>query len=295
MNTTRSLGSPMDASRRRLRATAALALLACCLAVARADAEPPRSMHELTAELRDANYTADAVTVERARDRFRELAADRESPDRALAYYQAGTASGLLAAFVGPGSVANPQGDREAMLRHMEAAAEDLERAVALAPDLADAHAALASNYGMRAAAQPDRAADLAAKARAARERSLELAPRNPRVVAHHAGFLFWAPPQAGGDRARGLARYREALELFAAEPAAQRELHAWGEPDTWAFLAFAELMGEPDLAAARTAVDRALALRPDFAWARGVILPQLERAEAAAKGGEARAAAQER
>ena len=71
-----------------------------------------------------------------------------------------------------------------------------------------------------------------------------------------HAGFLFWAPPQAGGDRARGMARYREALELFAAEPAAERELHAWGEPDTWAFLAFAELAREPpDLAPPRAAV----------------------------------------
>src|SRR5687767_6662193 len=67
----------------------------------------------------------------------RRLAGPRRGPPLAAGpAYQAGTASGLLAAFAGPGSVANPAGDAAAMLRHMQAAAEDFERAVALAPDL---------------------------------------------------------------------------------------------------------------------------------------------------------------
>lgn len=264
-------------------AGATLTLAVCAAGRSAAGAEAP-SVRSLTAELREANYTANAAATQRLRVRFRELAADPAAADRALAYYQAGTASGLLAAFVSPGSVSNPAGDPPAMLRHMQEAAEDLERAVAVAPDFADAHVALANNYGIRIGLEPDRAADLAARSKAARERALALGPRNPRVVIGHAGFLFWAPPQAGGDRERGMARYREALELFVAEPAAERELHAWGEPDAWAFLAFAELARErPDLEAARAAIDRALALRPDFAWARGVVLPQVERAMAAA------------
>jgi len=271
---------------RALRFAGATLALACCIGARPATGADASSVRAWTAELREANYAADAAAAQRLRDRFRELAAQPDGADRALAYYQAGTASGLLAAFVGPGSVANPAGDAPAMLRHMQEAAEDLERAVAVAPDFADAHVALANNYGMRIGLEPERAADLAARSNAARGRALALAPKNPRVVTGHAGFLFWAPPQAGGDRARGMARFREALELFAAEPAAERELHAWGEPDTWAFLAFAELASEkPDLAAARAAVDRALELRPDFAWARGVVLPRVEQALAAAKG----------
>ena len=281
---TRVLHSPPQCPSRALRVAGAALVLACIAGAQPAAGVDAASVRALTAELREANYTADAVAAGRLRDRFREIAADLDGADRALAYYQAGTASGLLAAFAGPGSVANPAGDAAAMLGHMQAAAEDFERAVAVAPDLADAHVALANNYGIRIGLEPDRAADLASRSKAARERALALAPKNPRVVIGHAGFLFWAPPQAGGDRARGMARYREALELFAAEPAAERELHAWGEPDAWAFLAFAELASEkPDLAAARAALDRALALRPDFAWARGVVLPQLERALAAA------------
>ena len=214
----------------------------------------------------------------RLRAGFQALAADPSSPDRWLAHYQAGTASSLLAAFIGPGSLANPQGDVPAMLRHMAAAAESFEAAVALAPDFADAHAALANNYGMRSAMEsdPERRAELAARAKAARQRSLELGPRQPRVVAGHAGQIFWTPPQHGGDQQRGLARYREALELFAAEPAAERELHSWGEADTWAFLGLAHLtVVPPDAAAAKAAVDKALALQPDFAWARRALLPR--------------------
>jgi tetratricopeptide (TPR) repeat protein len=270
---------------RALRFTGATLTLAIWAAAGPAAGADAPSIRSLTVELREANYTADAAAAQRLRDRFRELAADPAGADRALAHYQAGTASGLLAAFVAPGSIANPSGDAPAMLRHMQEAAADLERAVAVAPDFADAHVALANNYGIRIGLEPDRAADLAARSKAARERGLALGPRNPRVVIGHAGFLFWAPPQAGGDRERGMARYREALELFAAEPAAERELHAWGEPDAWAFVAFAELARErPDLAAARAAIERALALRPDFAWARGVVLPQVERATAAAR-----------
>jgi tetratricopeptide (TPR) repeat protein len=267
-------------------ATLTLTFWVAARPAAGADAPSARS---LTAELREANYNADAAAAQRLRDRFRELATHPAGADRALAYYQAGTASGLLAAFVAPGSVANAAGDPPAMLRHMQEAAEDLERAVAVAPDFADAHVALANNYGIRIGLEPDRAADLAARSKAARERALTLGPRNPRVVIGHAGLLFWAPPQAGGNRERGMARYREALELFAAEPVAERELHAWGEPDAWAFLAFAELARErPDLTAARAAIERALALRPDFAWARGVVLPQVERAMAAARAAAA-------
>jgi tetratricopeptide (TPR) repeat protein len=247
--------------------------------MARDDGERLRA---LTAELRAANYAADAGAVGRLLAQLRALAADATRTDRAMAHYQAGTASGLLAGFVGPGSLANPEGDVPLMLRHLREAAADLEAAVALDPDLADAHAALANNYGYRAFLEPERAAELSGKSKAARQRSLALAPRNPRVVTGHAGFLFWAPSQAGGDRPRGLARYQEALELYAAEPAAERDLHVWGEPDTWAFLSFSYLaLDPPDPAAAKRAAERAIALRPDFAWVRGALLPRIEQAAA--------------
>ena len=225
----------------------------------------------MTAELRQANYAVDAQAAARLVEEFRAMALDPRQPNRWLAHYQAGTASSLLAGFVGPGSLSNPKGDVPLMLRHMEDAAKSFEAAVALAPDFADAHAALANTCGYRSAFEPQRAAELVARAKRARDRSLAVGPRNPRVVAGHAGFLFWAPPQAGGNRELGLERYREALELFASEKPSDREVHAWGEPDTWAFLAMARLsLDPPDARGAKAALDRALAPPPGFsvgAW----------------------------
>ena len=241
-------------------------------------------MRETIAALREANYAADGEAVARLLGELRAAAEDPQQPERFRAHFQAGTASTLLASFVGPGSLANPQGDVPLMLRHMREAADSFEACIALAPGYADAHIALAGNYGMRSGVEPERAAELLGKSSAARARALSLGARNPRVVAGEAGYLFWAPPEAGGNRDRALARYREALALFAAEPAEESALHAWGEADVWAFLAMAHFaLDPPDAGAAKAAVERALALRPDFAWARGYLLPRVERALRAA------------
>jgi tetratricopeptide (TPR) repeat protein len=241
-----------------------------------------------TAELRVANYAVDAAAVTRLAAELRALGEDPKQPDRALAHYQAGMATSLLASFVGPGSLDNPEGDVPLMVRQMEEAAKSFEAALALEPDFAEAHAALGGNYGYRAYLARERGAELAKKAKLARERSLELAPRNPRVVAGHAGFLFWAPPQAGGNRELGLKSYREAIDLFAKEKQSDRERHCWGEPDVWAFLAMARLSLEPpDPRGAKEAIDRALELRPDFRWARGYLLPRIQEALAAAPPSE--------
>jgi hypothetical protein len=234
--------------------------------------------------LRTANYRADATAAAQLRDEFIALAAEprRSLAERSFAHHQAGFASLFLSSFVGPGSLANPRGDLPRMIEHLVSATVEFEKALALASEDADSHAALANTCGYLASLEKDLKArrELAARARTARERSLALAPRNPRVVAGHAGQLFWSPPIAGGDRPSGLDRYREALRLFAVEPPAERDRHAWGEPDVWTFLAAAHLASDPpDPAAAQIAVEAALTLRPDFAWAKGMLFPRIERA----------------
>jgi tetratricopeptide (TPR) repeat protein len=242
---------------------------------------PVPSDRQLVEALRLGNYRADREATEKLLMEFRAVAASPDRPDRWFALYQAGTASSLLAGFVGPGSLANPAGDVPAMIRYLEEAAAAFEATIAAAPKFADAHAALANNLGYRAVLTSDAGtrSELAARAEQARARSLALGPRNPRVVAGHAGQLFWAPAGAR-DRTRGIERYREALLLFAAESPADRSLHAWGEPDVWAFLAMAHLMSDPPQPlAAKIAIDAALAERPDFAWARQGLLPRVEQA----------------
>lgn len=271
---------------RRLRSlTAALAVALAAPPVAAAE-DPRVELLDRVVQLREANYTLDEAAATRLAGELAALAEDPAFPLRAEAWYQAGTAHALLAGFVAPGSVAHPQGDRDRFLAASAAATAAYEAAVTIDPEHADALAALANNLGMSGARESDPARRQATleRAREARARSLELAPKRPRVVLGHAGQLFWSPHAAGGDRVRGLARYREALELFAAEPEAERARHAWGEPDGWAFLAFVSLLLEPpDVAGARAAIDRALALRADFGWARRALLPRVEAAEAKA------------
>lgn len=269
---------------RRISLTTAL-VLAALIRCSPAEAATPGDdrLARATAALREANYAADAAAVARLRDELQGLARESAPGHRWLADYQAGFASSMLAGFVMPGSVANPQGDIPQALVHLRQAVASFEAAIADKPEFADAHAYRSSCLGMIGWFDR-RAAEVMPEANAAMAKALALGPANPRVVLIDAGRSFWIPPQLGGDRARGMARYREALQLFAAEPAAERALHSWGEPDGWAFLAMAYLAHEPpDPRAAKEALDRAFALRPHFAWARQALLPQVEKALAGA------------
>ena len=86
----------------------------------------------------------------------------------------------------------------------------------------------------------------------------------------------FFAPPQYGGNRERGLERWKEAIRLFEAEAKSQGSAQAvaWGHAEAWAWLGGAYLMiGRPD--DARAALEQAIRLRPDFWWAAQIALPQ--------------------
>jgi tetratricopeptide (TPR) repeat protein len=77
-----------------------------------------------------------------------------------------------------------------------------------------------------------------------------------------------FVPPQYGGNRERGLERWREAIQLFEQEASSGRvSIRNWGHAEAWAWLGGAYLsMSRP--ADARIALEEALKLRPDFWWA---------------------------
>lgn len=114
----------------------------------------------------------------------------------------------------------------------------------------------------------------------AARKKALELGPDNPRVALMDAGAIFNSPPEAGGSRERGLARWQEALQLFDAEAktkAADPIAPSWGHALAYGWVSGLYLrMTPPQKENARTAAETALRMRPDFWWVRAQVLPQL-------------------
>lgn len=99
---------------------------------------------------------------------------------------------------------------------------------------------------------------------------------QNPRVWLLKGMSAMYTPAMFGGGLDRAAASLQRALELFASDrpaPAAP----AWGHADAYVYLGQVEAKrGHRD--AARQAYDRALALQPDNAWVRHVLLPALDR-----------------
>lgn len=262
-----------------------------------ADPPPNRATCERPADVQDALLDARvAVTTAAYEGDLDELArwADvlgEPRDDAALGWlsdYHAGFAHFVLALMVGPNGLVSQQGDAVRMGQHVDAGIRELEQAVEARPDFADALALLSHLYAMKIRRDPQRLApELGPQGRELLANALALEPNNPRVVLIEAMRLFWAPPAAGGDRERGLARWSEARALFERETErGDSPLPTWGHAEAWAWLPGALLaLQPPDVARAERAARRALEIRPDFRWVRASLMPSIEAARAGAAG----------
>jgi hypothetical protein len=127
----------------------------------------------------------------------------------------------------------------------------------------------------------PDRAQVVGFFGNEHEQRAAELAPDDPRLVAIQALDRFYSPPQHGGDETEGLAMLRDALARFeSAPPANSGVLPDWGHAMTWAWYATAlKRAGAATDDEVHSAARKALALAPDFAYAR-TLLPAGEAEE---------------
>jgi len=242
--------------------------------------EPPAAEALLDAKhaLMAATYYGDLDALARLTEELGGIA-DRDSLAW-LARYHAGFAHYVLALMVGPNGLRSRAGDVPAMLRQVDYGIGQLEASLAIRADFADALALLSNLYAMKLRGNPQRfARDLGPKAADLLERALQLAPRNPRVVLIDAMQLFWTPERAGGDRVKGLARWREACALFGAEVVPDTSpLPSWGHAEAWAWLPAAYMaIRPPDFAEAERAAMRSLQVQPGYRWVRLSVLPQIE------------------
>src|SRR6185503_17830628 len=101
--------------------------------------------------------------------------------------------------------------------------------------------------------------------------RAIADAPVNPRVKLVVAMLRYFRPTSTRLQKDSALVEWRRAAESFTSSDFAATP---WGDAEGWAWLGGAYLAdGKPS--EAKDALDRALAIRPDFWWARTIALPQ--------------------
>jgi tetratricopeptide (TPR) repeat protein len=96
-------------------------------------------------------------------------------------------------------------------------------------------------------------------------EKARKLDARNPRLALIDAQEAL-----RRGDKASALIRLKTATTLFEAAESA-RFAHAWGQADAWALLG-SGLLEKGDTLAARSAIERALLIAPEYAMARRLL-----------------------
>ena len=169
--------------------------------------------------------------------------------------------------------------NRQTKRRHERIRKPLLEEAEALMkasteadPNDAEAHLVLAQVYQARITGTMS-GMRFGRRARETRDRALELAPGDPRVL-YLKGVSQLMAPGPFGNREEARRNLEAAVARFA--EGAPEGVFWWGEPEAHAFLGLSHAR-ENERDEARAAYERALELEPGFDWVREHLLPGLE------------------
>ena len=217
----------------------------------------------------DAMYAAKA-TFERA------LAAASTRSAESWGHYYIALADYRIADYL----LAAGEENKGAASEHLKATVEHLQKATEIDPQAAEAYSLLSSAYGRQIGLNPIKGMTLGRRAEQALKKAVQLAPDNPRVVLCTAVRDFNTPGMFGGSKEKGLQGFQRAAELFAREEPSDPIRPVWGHSRTYAWLGLA-YQDRGELALARAAFAKALAINPDFSWVKNVLLPELEKAVA--------------
>ncbi len=114
------------------------------------------------------------------------------------------------------------------------------------------------------------------ARSRAQMEQALKLAPGNPRVRLL-AAQLSYDGAKNNTERARQLSVFQNAVDAFETERQGVERIPGWGAPEAWQGLAQVYL-DRGDAIAARSALEHALLLMPDYKSAHSSSEPYCDR-----------------
>jgi hypothetical protein len=231
------------------------------------------------AEIMKADYGADLAALARLREEVLRLACDPQLGH--LARYWAGFASWRTSI-----NGASHGMSREDLRANLERAAADFEASVLLRPDFADGYAGAAGVDSwlplFLEEGTPARQ-EVIDGARRNLKRAKELAPDNPRMLWVWAGPYLFVPVSQGGNPAKAIEIYHRMIEV-AAPLTPGSPLPDWGKPEALMSLAYAHLNAAPiDLEAATKEARAALDLQPGWSYVKDILVPQIEKAKAAA------------
>jgi tetratricopeptide (TPR) repeat protein len=153
----------------------------------------------------------------------------------------------------------------------------ELEEAIRLKPDFADAHALLAILTGSLMGSDPSQAEKLRPRLVEAWKAALDVKPQSGRALVLRGMALYATPPQYGGNREKGLEMWREGIALLEKEPPNSPLAPEWGLAEAWGWYGGALLMNG-DFEQAVSALAHALGLRNDFWWVSRIAMPQAKR-----------------
>jgi tetratricopeptide (TPR) repeat protein len=228
---------------------------------------PSRDLQKLAAAARTADLRGDWDGLLRAHDAI--AARGATTDERAWIEYYLGYVdwrqSSLV--FIGQGMPAV-----SACLRNAEG---HLRRALDLAPTFTEARVLLVIVDGGAMNADATRIAELGPRLGANVKQVVAEAPANPRVKYLQAFLGFYIPNRTREQKDAALADWRRAAESFPARPSPNEP--EWGRAEAWAWLG-GTLLNDGKPAEAKAALERALADRKDFWWAKQIALPQARR-----------------
>lgn len=163
--------------------------------------------------------------------------------------------------------------DKEAAKRQCEAGLASAGKAVELDPKHAEALALHAGLQGLSLGFKnPMAAMTLGPQMAESMEKAVAMAPDNPRVLLLDAINTYHMPSFVGGGAKKALPKLEAARAAFEAEAGAPER---WGHEDAYIWLGRVA-MKEKDWSAAEKWLNRALEVKPDHAWVRKGLLPEL-------------------
>jgi tetratricopeptide (TPR) repeat protein len=158
--------------------------------------------------------------------------------------------------------------DRSRARETAEACVDNLDRALKIKKDFADALALQSVCLDQLAGLQAWRTPFAASKSGAQIEKARHLGPGNPRVLLLDAVEAYDRPKGTTADRDRALSGFKKAAAAFEAERQEAEHLPGWGAAEAYVYLARCQLDRGATLEA-RDALERALLIAPEFVEAR--------------------------
>ncbi|MBS0416814.1 MAG: hypothetical protein JSR66_03810 [Proteobacteria bacterium] len=232
-----------------------LSLAALALTVAAGAVEQPNWL-DIESRIQYGYYTEDARALENVREGL-----GPAEPDSAYRRYYLALINYRL-------TLLSWTRDKSRAKDAADACVDNLDVAVKLQRDFADALALESACLDLLAGLQAWRAPFAASKSGSLIEKARHLAPQNPRVLLLDAVSLYERPKATDADKEGALQGFEQATAAFEAERKETQHIPGWGAAEAYVYLAKCQFDRGAALQA-RDALERALLIAPELAEAR--------------------------